>query len=47
VTKPESAPAKREPKKLTEVDALSRITKVLNQLEPNARRKVMQFLTTE
>ena len=42
-----SAPAKRETKQLTEVEALTRITKVLNQLEPTQRRKVLAFLTAE
>jgi len=34
-------------KNLTEVEALTRITRVLNQLEPGARRKVLAFLTAE
>jgi hypothetical protein len=34
-----------EPKKpLTEVEALSRISKILNQLDENAKRKVLAFL---
>lgn len=38
-----NAPTK-QPKQLTEVEALSRITKVLNQLTPEQRRKVLAFL---
>lgn len=31
-------------KQLTDVEALSRITKVLNQLEPDKRKRVLEFL---
>lgn len=34
----------KQPKTLTEVEALARITKVLNQLTPEQRRKVLAFL---
>jgi hypothetical protein len=37
----------KQPKKLTEVEALARIEKVLNQLEPQQRRKVLAFLAAE
>lgn len=31
-------------KQLTEVEALAKITKVLNQLSPESRKKVLAFL---
>lgn len=31
-------------KQLTEVEALARVTKVLNQLSPESRKKVLAFL---
>lgn len=34
-------------KQLTEVEALTRITRVLNQLEPTQRKKVLAFLAAE
>lgn len=34
----------KQPKQLTEVEALARVTKVLNQLSPESRRKVLAFL---
>jgi hypothetical protein len=37
-------PATKPTKQLTEVEALTRITKVLNQLSSEQRRKVLAFL---
>lgn len=42
MTKPE--PATKPTKQLTEVEALSRITKVLNQVDPEKRKRVLEFL---
>lgn len=35
----------KQPKQLTEVEALTRITKVLNQLSPEQKAKVLRFLS--
>lgn len=39
-----SKEATKPTKQLTEVEALTRITKVLNQLEPDKRKRVLEFL---
>lgn len=40
-----SKEATKEKKPLTEIEALARIEKVLNQLTPEQRRKVVAFLS--
>jgi hypothetical protein len=42
-----SQPATKPTKQLTEVEALARITKVLNQLDTKSRAKVLAFLVAE
>lgn len=37
----------KQTKKPTEVEALSRIEKILNQLEPSQRKRVLAFLSAE
>ena len=38
--------ASRTPRPLTAVDAIGKISKILDQLSPNDRKRVLDFVTT-